>query len=237
MLKEKMKHRILLVDDEKDIIDLLKYNLEKEREFIIEVAYDGKEALKKVESFNPDLILLDIMMPEMNGLEVCRLLKLDAETSHIPVIFLTAKENEIDEILGLELGADDYIQKPISPRKVLARINAVLRRKHIKEEENKKTDVYIKFKNIEIDTEAYTVKIDGEEVFFPRKEFKLLHFLLSNRGKVFSREVLLDEIWGNDVYVVDRTIDVHVAKVREKLGRYSNYIETIKGLGYRFRNE
>jgi two component transcriptional regulator, winged helix family len=173
----------------------------------------------------------------MNGLEVCRLLKLDAETSHIPVIFLTAKENEIDEILGLELGADDYIQKPISPRKVLARINAVLRRKHIKEEENKKTDVYIKFKNIEIDTEAYTVKIDGEEVFFPRKEFKLLHFLLSNRGKVFSREVLLDEIWGNDVYVVDRTIDVHVAKVREKLGRYANYIETIKGLGYRFRNE
>lgn len=237
MLKEKMKHKVLLVDDEKDIIDLLKYNLEKEKEFIIEVAYDGKEALKRVESFNPDLILLDIMMPEMNGLEVCRLLKSDAETSHIPVIFLTAKENEIDEILGLELGADDYIQKPISPRKVLARIKTVLRRRYTKEQENKKTDVYIKFKNIEIDTEAYTVKVDGEEVFFPRKEFKLLHFLISNRGKVFSREILLDEIWGNDVYVVDRTIDVHVAKVREKLGRYANYIETIKGLGYRFRNE
>lgn len=237
MLKEKMRHKILLVDDEKDIIDLLKYNLEKEKEFSIEIAYDGKEALNKVESFNPDIILLDIMMPGMNGLEVCRLLKSDVETSHIPVVFLTAKENEIDEILGLELGADDYIQKPISPRKVLARIKAVLRRKHIKEEGNKKTDVYIKFKNIEIDTETYTVKIDGEEVFFPRKEFKLLHFLLSNRGKVFSREVLLDEIWGNDVYVVDRTIDVHVAKVREKLGRYANYIETIKGLGYRFRNE
>ena len=237
MLKEKMKHKILLVDDEKDIIDLLKYNLEKEKEFTIEVAYDGKEALKKVETFNPDIVLLDIMMPEMNGLEVCKLLKSDAETSHIPIIFLTAKENEIDEILGLELGADDYIQKPISPRKVLARIKTVLRRKHIKEEESKKTDVYIKFKNIEIDTEAYVVKIDGEEVFFPRKEFKLLHFLLSNRGKVFSREILLDEIWGNDVYVVDRTIDVHVAKLREKLGRYANYIETIKGLGYRFRNE
>ncbi|MGB9697173.1 MAG: response regulator [Ignavibacteria bacterium] len=232
-----MKHKILLVDDEKDIIDLLKYNLEKEKEFTIEVAYDGKEALKKVETFNPDIVLLDIMMPEMNGLEVCKLLKSDAETSHIPIIFLTAKENEIDEILGLELGADDYIQKPISPRKVLARIKTVLRRKHIKEEESKKTDVYIKFKNIEIDTEAYVVKIDGEEVFFPRKEFKLLHFLLSNRGKVFSREILLDEIWGNDVYVVDRTIDVHVAKLREKLGRYANYIETIKGLGYRFRNE
>lgn len=237
MLKEKMKHKILLVDDEKDIIDLLKYNLEKEKEFTIEVAYDGKEALKKIEHFNPDLILLDIMMPEINGLELCRLLKSDAETSHIPVIFLTAKENEIDEILGLELGADDYIQKPISPRKVLARIKAVLRRKQARKEENKKTDLYIKFKNIEIDVEAYTVKIDGEEIFFPRKEFKLLYFLLSNRGKVFSRETLLDEIWGNDVYVIDRTIDVHVAKVREKLGRYANYIETVKGLGYRFRNE
>jgi two-component system alkaline phosphatase synthesis response regulator PhoP len=177
------------------------------------------------------------MMPEINGLELCRLLKSDAETSHIPVIFLTAKENEIDEILGLELGADDYIQKPISPRKVLARIKAVLRRKQGRKEENKKTDLYIKFKNIEIDVEAYTVKIDGEEIFFPRKEFKLLYFLLSNRGKVFSRETLLDEIWGNDVYVIDRTIDVHVAKVREKLGRYANYIETVKGLGYRFRNE
>lgn len=231
-----MKFTILVVDDEKDIVDILKYNLEREKEFEVITACNGKEAIDLAVNKKPDLILLDIMMPELNGFDVCRKLKTDIFTSKIPVIFLTAKENEIDEIIGLELGADDYIQKPISPRKVIARIKTVIRRTYAEPEEAKKEDGYIKFKNLEIDSIAHCVKIDGEEIFFPKKEFQLLHFLLSNRGKVLSRDILLNQIWGENIFVVDRTIDVHVAKVREKLGPYSDYIETIKGLGYRFNN-
>jgi two-component system, OmpR family, alkaline phosphatase synthesis response regulator PhoP len=237
MAKKKMIYDILVVDDEKDIVDILKYNLEKENEFQVITAFDGKEALDKAVTEKPSLIILDIMMPELNGFDVCKRLKTDPITSKIPVIFLTAKENEIDEIIGLELGADDYIQKPISPRKVLARVKSVIRRTYSEPDKMIKTDGYIKFKNLEIDTIAHSVKIDDEEVFFPKKEFQLLHFLLSNRGKVLSREVLLNHIWGENIYVVDRTIDVHVAKVREKLGSYADYLETIKGLGYRFNNE
>lgn len=237
MAKKKMVYKILVVDDEKDIVDILKYNLEKESEFIVITAFDGKEAIEKAISERPNLIILDIMMPELNGFDVCKKLKTYAETSKIPVIFLTAKENEIDEIIGLELGADDYIQKPISPRKVIARVKSVIRRTYSEPDKMVKTDGYIKFKKLEIDTIAHSVKINDEDVFFPKKEFQLLHFLLSNRGKVLSREVLLNQIWGENVYVVDRTIDVHVAKVREKLGDYSGYLETIKGLGYRFNNE
>lgn len=232
-----MKHRILVVDDEKDIVDILKYNLEKENDLEVITAYDGKEALEKAAAQRPNLIILDIMMPELNGFDVCKKLKSDDITSKIPVIFLTAKENEIDEIIGLELGADDYIQKPISPRKVLARVKSVIRRTYSDPDKRIKTEGYIKFKNLEVDTIAHCVKIDNEEIFFPRKEFQLLHFFLSNKGKVLSRDVLLNHIWGENIYVVDRTIDVHVAKVREKLGEYADYIETIKGLGYRFNNE
>ncbi|MCX6165711.1 MAG: response regulator [Ignavibacteriae bacterium] len=237
MAKKIMTYNILVVDDEKDIVDILKYNLEKENEFQVITAFDGKEALDKAVTEKPSLIILDIMMPELNGFDVCKRLKTNPITSKIPVIFLTAKENEIDEIIGLELGADDYIQKPISPRKVLARVKSVIRRTYSEPDKMIKTDGYIKFKNLEIDTIAHCVKIDDEEVFFPKKEFQLLHFLLSNRGKVLSREVLLNHIWGENIYVVDRTIDVHVAKVREKLGSYADYLETIKGLGYRFNNE
>lgn len=229
-----MNFRILVVDDEKDIVDLLKYNLEKEKEFEVITALNGKDALKQAVENKPDLVLLDIMMPEMNGFDVCRKLRNNLTTSKIPVIFLTAKENEIDEIIGLELGADDYIQKPISPRKVVARIKTVLRRVYAEDDKTIKTDEYIKFKKLEIDSVAHIIKINNEEVFFPKKEFQLLHFLISNRGKVLSREILLNQIWGENIYVVDRTVDVHVAKVREKLGEYSDYIETIKGLGYRF---
>ncbi len=236
MQKRKMEFKILIVDDEKDIVDLLKYNLEKEKEFDVITAFNGRDALEKAVKEKPDLILLDIMMPEMNGFDVCRKLKTGAANG-IPVIFLTAKENEIDEIIGLELGADDYIQKPISPRKVIARVKSVIRRAYSEKDKTIKTDEYIKFKNLEVDTVAHSVKIDNEDVFFPKKEFQLLHFLLSNRGKVLSRDVLLNHIWGENIYVVDRTIDVHVAKVREKLGDYSEYIETIKGLGYRFNAE
>ncbi|MCE1164892.1 MAG: response regulator transcription factor [Bacteroidetes bacterium] len=237
MEKKKMEFKILVVDDEKDIVDLLKYNLEKEKEFSVITALNGKDALERAAKDKPDLVLLDIMMPEMNGFDVCKKLKTGTATSGLPVVFLTAKENEIDEIIGLELGADDYIQKPISPRKVIARVKSVIRRAYMEKDKTIKTDEYVKFKKLEVDTVAHTVKIDGEDVFFPKKEFQLLHFLLSNRGKVLSRDVLLNHIWGENIYVVDRTIDVHVAKVREKLGDYADYIETIKGLGYRFNAE
>ncbi len=235
MKKLKMKKKVLVVDDEKDIVDILKYNLERENEFEVQTAGNGKEALELAESI-PDLILLDIMMPELSGFEVCKLLKNNPETSKIPVIFLTAKENEIDEILGLEIGADDYISKPISPRKVLARIKSVIRRTSNDYEKPVKLDDNIKFRNLEINSSGHSVRINEHEVFFPKKEFQLLHFLMSNRGRVYSREILLNQIWGENVYVVDRTVDVHVAKVREKLGEYSDYIETIKGLGYRFKD-
>jgi two-component system alkaline phosphatase synthesis response regulator PhoP len=234
MKNNKVKKKILVVDDEKDIVDILKYNLEKEHEFDVLAAYNGKEALELVES-HPDLILLDIMMPELNGFEVCKQLKQNPATSKIPVIFLTAKENEIDEILGLELGADDYIHKPLSPRKVIARVKSVIRRSNVEAERNTKIDEVIKFKNLEVDSITHSVKINKKEIFFPKKEFQLLHFLIANRGRVFSREILLNQIWGENIYVVDRTVDVHVAKVREKLGEYNDYIETIKGLGYRFK--
>jgi two-component system alkaline phosphatase synthesis response regulator PhoP len=235
MKKPKMKKKVLVVDDEKDIVDILKYNLERENEFEILTAKDGREALE-LAALIPDLILLDIMMPEVNGFEVCKQLKNNPDTAKIPVIFLTAKENEIDEILGLEIGADDYISKPISPRKVLARIKSVIRRASNDYEKPVKLEDNVKFRNLEVDSSSHSVRINEKEVFFPKKEFQLLHFLLSNRGKVYSREILLNQIWGENIYVVDRTVDVHVAKVREKLGDYSDYIETIKGLGYRFKD-
>jgi two-component system alkaline phosphatase synthesis response regulator PhoP len=236
MKKNLMKKKILVVDDEKDIVDIIKYNLEKEGEFEVITASNGKQALELAETV-PDLILLDIMMPELNGFEVCKKLKNNPLTSYIPVIFLTAKENEIDEILGLEIGADDYILKPISPRKVIARVKSVIRRTVIEHDRTAKLEENVKFKNLEVDSVSHTVKINGNEIFFPKKEFQLLHFMISNRGKVFSRNILLNQIWGENIYVVDRTVDVHVAKVREKLGEYSDYIETIKGLGYRFRDQ
>ncbi|MEZ4691477.1 MAG: response regulator transcription factor [Ignavibacteria bacterium] len=213
MKKIKMKKKVLVVDDEKDIVDILKYNLERENEFEVLTAKNGREAIELAQSI-PDLILLDIMMPELNGFEVCKQLKNNSETAKIPVIFLTAKENEIDEILGLEIGADDYISKPISPRKVIARIKSVIRRTTGDNEKTPKLEENIKFKNLEIDSSSHSVRINNNEVFFPKKEFQLLHFLLSNKGKVYSREILLNQIWGENIYVVDRTVDVHV-KVRK----------------------
>ncbi len=168
MKNHKVKKKILVVDDEKDIVDILKYSLEKEQEFTVFTAYNGKEALEQMEN-TPDLVLLDIMMPETNGFEVCKQVKQNPGTSKIPVIFLTAKENEIDEILGLELGADDYIHKPLSPRKVIARIKSVIRRSNLELEKNTKLDEVIKFKNLEVDAVTHSVKIDKKEIFFLRR--------------------------------------------------------------------
>lgn len=229
-----MKTKILLVDDEKDIVEFLKYNLEQE-DFSVIAAYDGKEALDKIDDI-PDLVILDVMMPKLNGFEVCKSIRQNSKYKDIPVIFLTAKGGEADEIKGLELGAVDYIQKPISPKKLVARVKANLRRfSSPKEEENALQEIAIG--PLKIDKRQYIVTIDGEQVIFPRKEFELLFFLASNPGRVFNRDALLKGVWGTDVFVVDRTVDVHIRKIREKLDVHADLIETIKGVGYRFKND
>ena len=226
-----MKSKILLVDDEKDIVEFLEYSLIQEG-FEVITAYDGIEALQKLTE-NPELIILDIMMPNIDGYEVCRRIRENKVFSEIPVIFLTAKGSEADEIKGLELGASDFIKKPISPKKLIARVNSNLRR-NIKD--TKEKPKIIKIGPLEIDREQYKVYIDSQETVFPRKEFELLYFLANNPGKVFNRDSLLKTVWGVDVYVVDRTVDVHIRKIREKLNNYSDLIETLKGVGYRFKS-
>jgi two-component system alkaline phosphatase synthesis response regulator PhoP len=225
-----MSTKILIVEDEKDIIEFLKYNLENEG-FSVISANDGEEGLLKM-SEKPDIVLLDIMMPKMDGYEVCKRIRQNKETANIPVIFLTAKSSEYDEVKGLELGANDYILKPISPFKLIARIKATLRNSAQSEEESVN---YIKVGPIEINRDRYIVIIDSEEKIFPRKEFELLFYLLSSPGIVFARTTLLRDVWGSDVYVVDRTVDVHIRKIREKLDKYQDLIETVKGVGYRFK--
>lgn len=229
-----MKTKILLVDDEHDIVEFLQYNLEHEG-FEVITAYDGDEAIRKL-SENPDLIILDIMMPKLNGYEVCRMIRQKDGFSHVPVIFLTAKSSEIDEITGLDLGADDFIRKPISPKKLIARVKSNLRKSDITLSESKDIRDTLKIGPVEINRQKYSVLIDGENVIFPRKEFEILYYLASQPGKVFGREVLLHDIWGTEIFVVERTIDVHVRKIREKLGNYADMIETIKGVGYRLKD-
>lgn len=228
-----MNPKILLVDDEHDIVEFLQYNLEQEG-FEVITAYDGDEALMKVKA-EPDLIILDVMMPRMNGYEVCRRIREDQKMAHIPVIFLTARSSEADEIKGLELGADDFIGKPISPKKLVARVKSNLRRIDTVTPDSKKPLQNIKIGALEIDREKYEITVNGELITFPRKEFEILFYLASQPGKVFSREIMLKDIWGSDIYVVERTIDVHVRKIREKMGEFADMIETIKGVGYRFR--
>jgi len=222
--------KILLVDDEKDILEFLQYNLEKEG-FVVITASDGEEAISLLKE-KPDLAILDIMMPKLNGFEVCAKIRADKNTADLPVIFLTAKSSEKDEIKGLELGANDFIQKPISPMKLVARVKANLRK--LAPETPGKTILSIG--PIVIDRETYKIFLHNEETFFPRKEFELLSYLCENNGKILTRAAILQNVWGSDIYVVDRTIDVHIRKIREKLGAESEMIETIKGVGYRMKN-
>lgn len=229
----KQKTKILLVDDEPDIVEFLDYNLTKEGFDVIK-AYDGVEALKKIVE-KPELVLLDIMMPKMDGYEVCKRIRNMEGLDKLPVVFLTAKSGEVDEILGLELGASDYIQKPISPKKLIARVKSNLR-KGLAERIEIQQPVKITAGPLTIDRQKYIILVDGSEKVFPKKEFEMLYYLANNPGRVFSRDTLLKDVWGNDVYVVDRTIDVHIRKIREKLGQYSDLIETIKGVGYRFKS-
>jgi two-component system, OmpR family, alkaline phosphatase synthesis response regulator PhoP len=229
-----MPKKILIVDDEKDIVEMLKYNLEKEG-YTVFTALNGKRAIEQAQENRPNLILLDIMMPEVDGWEVCKQLMKDEKTSTIPVIFLTAKGSEVDEVVGLELGADDYIVKPISIRKLIARIKTALRRKEKLETPGETIPEVLKIEGLEINIPNYTVKIGKDELLLPKKEFETLVFLASHRGRVISREVLLNAVWGESVVVVDRTVDVHIRKIREKLDKYGDYIETVKGVGYRFK--
>lgn len=228
-----MKTKILLVDDEQDIVEFLHYNLVQEG-FDVITANDGEEAIRRMRE-NPDLIILDIMMPKMDGYEVCAKIRKIKEHEKTPVIFLTAKTGEADEIQGLDLGADDFIKKPISPSKLVARVKANLRKIDnlaLDKEKAQKINIGPLF----IDRESFKIYVDEEEIVFPKKEFEILAYLASNPGKVYPREKLLSEIWGTDIYVVERTVDVHVRKIREKLGDHAELIETIKGVGYRFKN-
>jgi two-component system, OmpR family, alkaline phosphatase synthesis response regulator PhoP len=223
--------RILVVDDEADILDLLQYNLDREGYQTV-VARDGVEALEKAVAERPDLVILDIMMPRMDGIEACRRLRQSAHLRNTPILMLTARTEEEDQVHGLDVGADIYLGKPVSVPVLLSQTRALLRTAH-------RVEVppdLLRAHDLEINRDRYVVlqRVNGEtvEVRLPRKEFELLYYLASHPGKVFSRQDLLDQIWGRDVYVVDRTVDVHVRKIREKLG--SHYIETVKGVGYRF---
>ncbi len=218
---------MLVVDDEEPILELLRYNLEREG-YLVETSLNGRKALEKARTFRPDLVLLDIMMPEMDGVETCRRLREIPETHETFVIFLTARAEEYSEVAAFDVGADDYITKPIKPRALLSRISAVFRR----DKKLAQPSGRIEFDGLTIDRASYTVTVSGKEISLPKKEFELLHFLAKNPNKVLTREELLQHVWGADVYVVARTVDVHIRKVREKIG--DDYIATVKGVGYKF---
>lgn len=228
-----MQAKILLVDDEKDIVEFLQYNLEAEN-YTVLAAYDGEMALKKMEE-NPDLVVLDIAMPKLNGYEVCKKIREDESKKNIPIIFLTAKITELDELKGFEVGADDYIKKPISPKMLVARIKSKLKRFETEKLLSVNNGHVIKVGPLQINLDKYEVLIDNEKIILPKKEFAVLAYLANKPGKVFPRERILNDVWGENIFVVERTIDVHVRKIREKLGKYSELIETIKGVGYRFK--
>ncbi len=226
---------ILVVDDEQNITELLAYTF-RQQGWQTVVAHDGATAIDLAQQVRPDLIVLDILMPGMDGFEVYRRLQKIPATASIPVLFLTARSAEIDQIIGLELGADDYVVKPVSPRLLVARISALLRR--VRERVHTETLVApetIRIGEIELRRASYSAKLGAREVFFARKEFELLALLAANPGRVFSRQELLRYIWGETQVITPRTVDVHVAKIRAKLREFSTLIETVKNVGYRFR--
>jgi phosphate regulon transcriptional regulator PhoB len=230
-----MAAEILIVDDERDIADLLAYNLEKEG-FATRKAYDGEQALELLRNRRPSLILLDLMLPGIQGIEVCRRIRKHPETSTIPTIMLTAKSDESDKVLGLEIGADDYITKPFSLKELLARIRAILRRSTVAEQ---KTDGAEKFrhKGLLVNFLSYEVSLDGKKIDLSPTEFKLLKFLCRNPGRVYSRDQILDHVWGNDAFVEPRTVDVHIRRLRaniEKNPEKPRFIHTARGVGYKF---
>lgn len=231
--------KILVVDDEESIVELIKFSLEREGYEVI-TARDGLTALERARAEQPELVVLDVMLPGKNGLDVCRALGQESATRHIPVIMVSARSEEVDRILGLEMGADDYISKPFSPRELAARVKARLRRKsgEEKNEPAKEESGKIKRGKLVIDQERFSVMIDGVKQDFTLKEFELLRFLARHQGKVFSRDFLLEKVWGYDYVGDSRTVDVHIRHIRQKLEvepGLSQSIETVRGVGYRFR--
>jgi two-component system alkaline phosphatase synthesis response regulator PhoP len=218
--------QILIADDEPDILEIVSYNLEKEGYSVI-TAKDGSEALEKARQLNPDLIILDIMMPKKTGVEVCKILRAQPAFQETLIIFLTAMSDEASQIKGLETGADDYVNKPISPKVLTSRVNALFRRVG-----NKETGKSITIGEVTIDPVKFLVSIKGNEITLAKKEFELLYLLASRPGRVFLRNEILSQVWGNEVIVGDRTIDVHIRKVRQKMGM--DCITTVKGVGYKF---
>ncbi|MEI6594727.1 MAG: response regulator transcription factor [Bacteroidota bacterium] len=219
-------YKILVVDDEDDILEFIEYNLKKEG-YEVHLAHNGQEAITIGKKIKPDLVLLDVMMPVMDGIEACKLMKSDKSFSKSFIIFLTARSEEYSEIAGFNAGADDYIAKPIKPRVLLSRLSAILRRKNKEIVESKLT-----VGDLIIDRETFLVYRGDHKIQLARKEFELLYLLAGKPGKVFTREHILEKVWGDDVLVVDRTIDVHIRKIREKIG--DEYIGTVKGVGYKF---
>jgi two-component system alkaline phosphatase synthesis response regulator PhoP len=223
-----VKQKILIVDDEPDILELIEYNLKKEG-YQVFLASNGQEGITVAKKVHPDLIILDIMMPKMDGIEACRLMRAIPEFKSTFMVFLTARSEEYSEIAGFNVGADDYIAKPIKPRALVSRINAILRRNSSTDEVS---DNKVEIGDLVIDREAYLVYQDGKKVVLAKKEFELLYLLASKPGKVYTRESILKNIWEDSVVVTNRTIDVHIRKLREKLGE--TYVATVKGVGYKF---
>ncbi|MBF0557550.1 MAG: response regulator [Nitrospirae bacterium] len=232
--------KILVIDDEADIVELVSYNLKKEG-FQVEAAYDGETALKMIRTAPYDLIVLDLMLPGVQGLELCRIIRNDPALASTPIVMLTAKGEEVDKVLGLEIGADDYMIKPFSPRELVARIKAILRRsEHQKPspaDEDKKTGQPLKIRDISIDKEKYLVTVGKKHLKLSATEFKLLVYLCERPNKIYNREHLLDAVWGDDVFVEPRTVDVHIRRLRTKIEDDPNnpkYIKTMRGIGYFF---
>ncbi|MES2454687.1 MAG: response regulator transcription factor [Bacteroidota bacterium] len=223
-----VKQKILIVDDEPDILELIEYNLKKEG-YQVFLANNGQEGIAVAKKVHPDLIILDIMMPKMDGIEACRLMRAIPEFKTTFMVFLTARSEEYSEIAGFNVGADDYIAKPIKPRALVSRINAILRRNNTTDEIS---DNKVEIGDLVIDREAYLVYQSGQKVVLAKKEFELLYLLASKPGKVYTRESILKNIWEDSVVVTNRTIDVHIRKLREKLGE--TYVATVKGVGYKF---
>jgi two-component system alkaline phosphatase synthesis response regulator PhoP len=222
--------KVLIVDDEQDVLEFLSYNLSKEG-FDVFKADNGKTGVEIAKKENPDIILLDVMMPEMDGIETCRTLRELPQFENTIIAFLTARTEDYSQIAGFETGADDYISKPIKPRVLISRLRALLRRYDSKDAKS----TVLNAGNIQIDRERYLIIFNGVEMAVPRKEFELLFLLASKPGKVFKRDEILNEIWGRDIIVGDRTIDVHIRKLREKLGE--ELIKTVKGIGYKFEEQ
>ena len=222
------QYKILLVDDEPDILEFLSYNIKREG-YLVLTASNGKDAVTIARQEHPHLIILDVMMPDMDGIETCREIRGIEGLKNVMVTFLTARNEDYSQIAGFEVGADDYINKPIKPRVLLSRISALLRRYTV---EDPNSNAKLIVGGLKIDRDKYLVEKEGVEFNLPKKEFELLALLASKPGKVFTRETILDTVWGDEVVVGDRTIDVHVRKLREKLGE--NYIKTVKGIGYKF---